>query len=260
VVLLLSVLLSASVGIPLASTAVACAGATAGVLLTGARRYARAAIAFGGGVLVGVSLLSLLPELIGEIGWGAGALLFAGGYLLLGIVDRYFYPVCPSCSHNHDHAGCAAELHGFAVPLIAATAVHSFLDGWSIAAAQNAPDSGLHLTLPLAVLLHKIPEGVALGALLLAAQRSRTRAIAQAVAAESVTLLGALAAALMAPALGTAWLTYPLAIAGGCFLYLGFHAIHEEWKRRGLVPAVVPGLGGALCAALVQTAAHAMIH
>jgi hypothetical protein len=44
--------------------------------------------------------------------------------------------------------------------------------------------------------------------------------------------------------------TYPLAVAAGWLFYLGAHAVHEEWKRRGPVPACVTALTGA--AALQQ--------
>ncbi len=41
-----------------------------------------------------------------------------------------------------------------------------------------------------------------------------------------------------------------LALAGGSFIYLGFHAIHGEWRRG--VPAFVPALTGAAGAAALQ--------
>jgi hypothetical protein len=41
-----------------------------------------------------------------------------------------------------------------------------------------------------------------------------------------------------------------LALAGGSFLYLGAHAVHGEWRRRGR-PAFVPALVGVFGAAAV---------
>ena len=60
------------------------------------------------------------------------------GFALLAVIDRFVYPVCPTCSHTHDHDHCAMRLHGFAPPLIIATLIHSFFDGWALAAAQIA--------------------------------------------------------------------------------------------------------------------------
>ncbi len=247
-------------GIPVASSLVACLGAGAGVSLTGARKGARLLIPFSGGVLLGVAVFGLLPELSIEMGWVRGLACFVLGYVILLLIDRYVYPVCPTCSHDHDHTGCATALHGFAAPLISATALHSFLDGWNIAAAQSGSTTELRITIPLAILLHKVPEGVALGALMLASLRSRGSAFAWCIAAESLTVAGAAVALTVAPVLGVAWMGYPLALAGGFFLYLGLHAVHEEWRRRGAIPAMMPALTGAVGVAALQQGIRALIH
>jgi hypothetical protein len=62
-----------------------------------------------------VALFGLLPELAEQAGWMLSAALFAAGYGLLIAVNRFAYPVCPTCAHDHDHTSCASELHGFAV-------------------------------------------------------------------------------------------------------------------------------------------------
>jgi zinc transporter ZupT len=167
-------------------------------------------------------------------------------------IDRNLYPVCPSCSHDHNHDACSTELHGFAAPLILATACHAFLDGWGIATSQWAGAAGLVTALPVALALHKIPEGIALGALLRASLRSRPWAFGWCAATESMTVLGAAAGLALAPHLGIRWLHYPLAIAGGCFFYLGFHAVHGEWRRRRTWAAFVPGVTGAAGAAVLM--------
>ena len=118
------------------ATAVGVLSSVLGLWLTGLRRRVRLVVPLSAGVLLGVVGFGLLPELVTEIGWGTSLTLAAAGYGLLLVVNRYAYPVCPTCSHNHDHDACSTELHGFAAPLIAAAAVHSFLDGWSIATAQ----------------------------------------------------------------------------------------------------------------------------
>jgi zinc transporter ZupT len=234
------------------AAAAAILAAAAGVSLAGARGHSRQMVSFSGGLLAGVAVFGLLPELFQEIGPAASAALFAAGYLLLQAIDRYVYPVCPSCSHDHDHDSCAATLHGFAPPLIVATAFHAFLDGWSISTTGWSADEGLRFGLPLALVLHKIPEGVALGAILRAAIRSRAIAFAWSFAAEAMTVAGAGAGLAMAPHLGVRWLHYPLAIAGGCFFYLGFHAVHGEWRRRRTWSAFMPGIGGAAGAAVLM--------
>jgi zinc transporter ZupT len=243
---------------PILATAAGIAGAALGLFLTGLRRRARVVVPLSAGVLLGVALFGLIPELASELGWAVSLPLFVAGYGLLLLTDRYVYPVCPTCSHDHDHNACSTELHGFAGPLIVAMAVHSFLDGWSIATVQLAVPLGLRVAVPLAIVLHKVPEGIALGGILRAAMPSRGAALAWCVLAEGSTLAGGALGLAMGPRLGTRWITYPLGLTAGWLLYLGYHAIHEEWKRRGAGPAFVSALTGMAGAAVIQRGAEAL--
>jgi zinc transporter ZupT len=236
--------------------------AASGVWLTAAGRKAqgvpRVVLPFSAGILLGVALFGLLPELAGQAGWAVSLVLFSAGYGLLILVDRHVFPVCPTCAHDHDHHTCSEELHGFAVPLLAAAAIHSFLDGWSVATAQQVAPLGLRVAVPLAVILHKIPEGIALGGIMCAAIGPRPAALVASVLAEGCTMLGAGAGLLLAPRLGSGWILYPLGLTAGWIFYLGFHAVHEEWKRRGAAPAFVSALTGVAGAAAIQRGAEAL--
>jgi zinc transporter ZupT len=249
---------AAGITAPILATVIGLAGAALGLWLTGMRRRARTVVPLSAGVLLGVSIFGLLPELATELGWAIGLVLFAGGYGLLLLLNRYAYPVCPTCAHDHDHNACATELHGFAGPLVAAAALHSFLDGWSIATVQLAVPLGLRVAVPLAVALHKVPEGIALGGILRAALKSRAAAMGWCALAEGMTLAGGAVGLLMAPHLGTAWITWPMGATAGWLFYLGFHAVHEEWKRRGPAPACVSALTGMAGAAAIQRGAEAL--
>jgi zinc transporter ZupT len=146
--------------------------------------------------------------------------------------------VCPSCSHTHDHGHCEVELHGFSVPLVIATSIHAFIDGWGMTVAQNAGAGSMRTAVPIAVLLHKIPEGLALGVMLHASLKSRMTAAAWGTASELTTAIGALVALSLLPGANPVWARDLLAVAGGTFLYLGFHAVHGAlgWRllpRRG---------------------------
>lgn len=244
---------------PVLATAVGLGGAVLGLWLTGLRRRARMVVPFSAGVLLGVALFGLMPELAVEAGWTASGILFAAGYTLLILINRYAYPVCPSCAHDHDHNACATELHGFAGPLIVAAALHSFLDGWSIVAVQSTAPFGLRVAVPLAVTLHKLPEGIALGGILRASVKSRAAALGWCALAEGTTLAGGALGLAMAPHLGTEWITYPLGITAGWLFYLGYHAVHEEWRRRGAAPAFLSALAGVAGAAAVQRGAEALL-
>ena len=244
--------------VPLLATAVAWCGAAMGLWLTGLRHRVGPALAFSAGVLLGVTAFGLLPELAGANGWPASLLLFAAGYGLLLAVNRFVYPVCPTCAHDHEHRDCASELHGFGVPLVSAAAIHSFLDGWSIVSVQRAAPLGLRIAVPLAITLHKLPEGIALGGVLRAAVASRGKALLCCGLAEGATLAGAALGIALAPRLGFAWTSYPLGITAGWLFYLGYHAVHEEWKRRGAAPVFLSALVGMVGAAVIQRGAEAL--
>jgi zinc transporter ZupT len=248
----------AAIAVPLLAAIIGIAGAALGLWLTGLRQRVQMMVPFSAGVLLGVALFGLLPELAEQAGWVASGLLFAAGYGLLIAINRFAYPVCPTCAHDHDHASCATELHGFALPLVAASALHAFLDGWSIATVQSAAPMGLRVAVPLAVVLHKLPEGIALGGILRASMGSRAAAMGWCALAEGATLLGGVLGLAMAPHLGTQWILYPLGVTAGWLFYLGQHAVHEEWKRRGAAPACLSALAGMAGAAVIQRGAEAL--
>ncbi len=219
----------------------------------------RKIIPFSGGLLIGVALFGVLPELAEHYGWAAAAGLLSAGVGALALFGRYVYPVCPACSHTHDHESCATVLHGFAPPLIAAACLHAFLDGVGVSAAQHEDAGGLGAVLVFGVILHKIPEGVALGIMLRASVRSRAGAFAWCVLAEGATLAGGIFESAVTGHAGAGWGNGALALAGGSFVYLGFHAVHGEWRRRG-APAFAPALTGAAGAAVLQQGLRVLLH
>jgi zinc transporter ZupT len=241
----------------LVATLIGIGGAALGVssLMGGARKI----VPFSGGLLIGVALFGVLPDLAGHYGWTTGVALLAAGVGALALFGRYVYPVCPSCSHDHEHDSCARVLHGFAGPLIAAACLHAFLDGLGISAAQHEEAGGFGAVLVFGVILHKIPEGVALGIMLRASVGSRVSAFWWCVLAEGATLAVGLFESAVTGHTGTAWVTGALALAGGSFIYLGFHAVHGEWRRRG-VPAMGPALTGAAGAAVLQQGLRVFLH
>jgi len=241
----------------LISTSIGVAGAVLGVYSLGGAP--RKIVPFSGGLLMGIALFGVFPELAGSYGWLGGAAVLAAGLGVLWAFGRYVYPVCPSCSPRHDHERCARTLHGFALPLCVAASLHAFLDGVAISASQQDHASGLATVVLLGVTLHKIPEGIALGIMLRAALPSRLEALGLAAAVETVTFLGAVLESAVTGRFGVAWVSYALALAGGSFLYLGFHAVHGEWRRRG-TPAFVPALTGAAGAAALQQGLRIFLH
>jgi zinc transporter ZupT len=211
----------------------------------------RIALPLSAGLLLGVALFGLLPELANELSWLLSLGLFAAGCLVLALIDRFLVKICADCSHDHAHHECQAPLHGFAAPVLVAAGLHALFDGWALTASSLATSSAVRVTLPLALVLHKLPEGLALGGILKSAMKKPTQAVASACAVEMLTLGGGAIAFELAPRLGSAWTSYPLALAGGFFVFLAGHAFWGEWKR-GPRFALAVGLGGFAFSGLLQ--------
>ncbi len=225
-------------------SAAAIAGVLASVRLSSVHAVSRSLVAFSGGVLAGVAAFWILPELAAFFGWPAAMAWLGAGFLALWAINRHVYPVCPGCSHTHDHDQCSMRLHGFAGPMLAAAGLHSFLDGWIIAASGQASTTALAGGVLLGIGVHKLPEGIALGIIVRASLGQSRSALWSCIAAEAMTVVGAGVAIGLAPSLGTQWAHCLVALAAGSFLYLGYHAVHSEYKRGGAVPAFMPALTG----------------
>ncbi len=196
-------------GPPLLATCVAVLCGCGAIALSGARK-ARWLVPVSGVLLAGVAVFGLLPELVRAIGWPSTLGLAALGYGVLSLLDHNGVPVCPSCSHGEK----------FSTSLVIATAFHAFVDGWGMAATENQASVGAAIT--TAMLLHKIPEGLALGTMLRVATPRAAAAMALLFVAELPTIAGGITGLHSAPGI---WIDYPLALAGGTFLFLGLHAI-----------------------------------
>jgi zinc transporter ZupT len=197
-----------------AALAILCA--MAGARFEGGAARGRILVPVSGALLLVVALFGIAPELVRGAGWLATVGLAASAYAALWLLDSQGHPVCPSDTHGES----------FAASLAIATAFHAFLDGWSISVVRAASAGAAAPAAVFgAILLHKIPEGLALGAMLRASMPSLAGALALAAAAELMTVAGGVVGLWAAP---SAWVNYPLALALGAFIFLGAHALRGE--------------------------------
>ena len=188
-------------------------------------------LAASGAILIAVSLIGVIPEAAARSGWLVAVFATAIGFAALWTVDHLVYPICPACSHQHQHEEYGDNLQGFAVPLLIAIGVHSFLDGWGLSMSQQGSEF-FRLAFLLGIALHKIPEGLAVGAIAREAMKSHWTSIAACIGAEAMTLAGAVVASTLAAHLTTNWEGILLAGAAGTFLYLGYHALEGVVHER----------------------------
>jgi zinc and cadmium transporter len=212
-------------------------------------------VAVAVGVLLATALLHLLPESVEALGNRRGLWLALGLTLLvLFALERVFtaltgvaaeqLPVPGVAHHGPDGAGPGcAHLHTSGrklgpVNLVAASSLHSFVDGTAIATAF-AVNTRLGLLTAVAVALHEVPHRMGDVAVLLHLGVKPGRAMRYAVLVALPSLVGA--AVVLALGYGHAGLfRWLLPVSAGSFLYIaGANLLPEIPAPRDLRMAVL---------------------
>jgi len=241
--------------------ALAVGGGALGASLGTSHERLCALISLGAGTLLGVTLFAILPESFQELHWWGVLLAVGSGYAVFFLISKYLYHICPACAASHFDEAAAHHFSEIAGAMMLALAVHCTADGVALAAGHEAEAAhaaggrALDFSLILAVCVHKIPEGLALGALLLGAGFNRAQTLVRVAAVESTTILGGILGLLFLPHISAVWLDAVVAHVGGGFLFLAIHAVLGEILKhhKGLVLGnFALGLGaiGALTLAL----------
>ena len=261
-----------SFGFAFLAFVLAVVGGAIGATLGTSHRRLCALISLGAGSLLGVTLFAILPEILEDLAWWQLLLGLASGYALFAIISKYVFHVCPACAASHFDEATTHHFSEIASAMMLALAIHCTVDGLAVAAggeatptppataqssvvqtgSSSAAKRATGFSIVLAVCVHKIPEGLALGALLLGAGLPRKQILSYVVTVESTTLLGAAIGLIFFPNVSPVWMAVALAHAGGGFLYLATHAIVGEIVKhhKGLVLGSFAG-GLALIGALL---------
>jgi len=222
-------------------------------------------ISLAAGTLLGVTLFSILPESAAAMQWWELGIALASGYAVFSLISRYVYHVCPACAASHFDETTTHRFAEIATALIVALAVHSTMDGVALAAGHEASRATTHgghgqldWSVFLAVCVHKVPEGLALGALLLGAGFKRMNAVAWVAAVESTTIIGGVLGLWVLRAISLFWLGAVLAHAGGGFVYLAAHAVLGEMVKHSKPAIVIDFVAGILLIALLNLVIRAL--
>src|SRR6059036_1907979 len=193
-----------------------------------------ALISFAAGTLLGVTLFAILPESLGEVTWWAVALATATGYALFFVISKYVHHVCPACAASHFDADATRHFGEIASALVVALAIHSTTDGVALGIGpETAVSAAGKWSLFSALCIHKVPEGLALGSLLIGAGLQRANALVWVAAVEATTLLGGVIGYFFLTNISTLWLGLIMAHVGGGFIYLAAHALLGEMLKHG---------------------------
>lgn len=177
-------------------------------------------IAYTGGFLLSVCLLHLLPEVYSS-GIEQIPAFVLGGFILQIFLDQMSAGV--EHGHIHIHAGQNSWK-----PLIILTGLylHSLMEGLPLAGHAHEGEHSSH-DLFLAVALHKIPEGFALGILLRELNKNNALSLLAIILFAGITPLGSLITELIPPEHLGQILPILLALVIGLFLHLSTTILFE---------------------------------
>jgi zinc transporter, ZIP family len=202
-------------------------------------------ISFAAGSLLGVTLFSIIPETYTAMSRWQLLIALGSGYLVFFLVSRYVFHVCPACAASHFDEATTHRFSEIASAMVIALGLHSTMDGLALALGREAEMAGsLDASLLLAVCVHKVPEGLALCALLLASGLKRRVALAWVAAVESTTIIGGAIGLWIVPHISSGWLDLILAHVGGGFIFLAFHAVFGELMKHSRSAVIVSFASG----------------
>ncbi len=179
-------------------------------------------VALAAGFMIAAALLDMLPEAIRRGGAATPAIALLG-YALVHLTQHTLAP--------HFHFG--EETHRVSRVVshsaLAGLMLHTFVDGVAIASGFLVSQA-LGILIFTAIVLHKLPEGLAVSSLYLAAGSSRRAALLAACALGAATIAGALLTDYVGPLR-----THGLALSAGVTLYVAASNLVPEFQHeRGL--------------------------
>jgi zinc transporter ZupT len=253
-------------GVTIAETLIAFAlsivGGLIGTLMARSHRRLCALISLGAGTLLGVTIFGILPETFQALNWGMMLVALVSGYVLFVVVTKYVFHVCPACAASHFDEATTHRFSEIASAMTIALAIHCTMDGLAIAAGheshsfQSEQGRIVSISIVLAICVHKLPEGLALGSLLSGAGFRPGAALMRVLAVESTTILGGVLGGLFLVNASNFWIAFALANAGGGFIYLAAHAVLGEILRHHKTLVLANFIGGIILIGAVTFALH----
>jgi zinc transporter ZupT len=202
---------------------------------------------------LGVTFFAIIPDIREGLKIWQLAAALGSGYALFFLVSRYVFHVCPACAASHFDEATTHRFGEIAGAMILALGLHSTMDGLALALGREAGNlSGLDASILLAICVHKIPEGLALGALLLAAGFQKAKTILWVAAVEASTLLGGAIGLWIAPQINGIWLDSLMAHLGGGFIFLAIHAVFGELFKHSKKDVLIFFSSGLLLIAVLS--------
>lgn len=187
-----------------------------------AKRNSVYLISFSAGVLLATAIGHLLPE-ANEIQNNA-LLWFLASFVLFYIIEHGF--VMHACNEGHH-----CEVHPIDKVAIAGMGLHSLLDGIIIGVGFEISMS-LGIIATFSVLLHRLPDGIAITSILIHSQYKRPKILLYTWLIALAAPVGAILSFFFLNGLNPATLGILVAMAAGSFLYVAASDLIPEIHRK----------------------------
>jgi zinc and cadmium transporter len=188
-----------------------------------------ALLAFGAGVLLSAAFLHMMPAAIPTLGEATGVFVL-GGYLVMSILERFV--MAHPCGED------ACPNHRLGLSALIGLSVHSIISGMALGIGlRDASDPSVSVALLAAILVHKIPETLALMGLFSASRWKHRQSLLGLLTFSLMGPSGVLLGAFL-PASNPKYLGGALAISAGTFLYIAsadlLPQLHKKMKQEWL--------------------------
>jgi zinc transporter ZupT len=224
-------------------------------------------VQFAAGAFVAVTVLHVLPESAHHIGWPGALAATGGGLAFCYLMTRWAGGGCPGCTESGDKSAAVfGRLRlGLGSPLLVVLAIHALLDGFALAGTGTHAHGHEHghahahghgheaEMLSMAVLAHKLPEGLAIATVSRAAGWSIPGALALTAGVQAFTF-GGVYSGVWVGRLDDIWLGLGLALVAGSFFYVASVAIGAARSQSSPTSHAGVAAAGALLIVLITLA------
>ena len=194
-------------------------------------------LSLGAGFILALVFLELVPESFHAVG-GEAPLYMLLGYAVLHFFEHTIVGHLHFCDETHTDV-MVSGVASFST--FAGLFIHAFFDGFAISAGM-AFNFNLGLLIFVAVLLHKIPEGLTIASVMIAAERKRRTAFLASLAIGVATMLGIVSVFVLAHVSGKI-VGVAFAFSAGASTYVGASDLIPEinHSRNRVIPLLVFG-------------------
>lgn len=192
-------------------------------------------LALSAGFLLALAFVELIPESLHVIGPDA-ALVLLLGYAVLHFFEHTVVGHLHFGEERHKDVMLSRTA---SYSTFAGLFIHAFFDGFAISAGMQF-DFSLGLLVFIAVFLHKIPEGLTIATVMLAADHPRKTALVASAAIGAATMLGAISVFLLT-GVDEQIIGLAFAFSAGATVYVGASDLIPEVNRseKRIIPLLV---------------------